>query len=129
MDNEHFKFIDKALVKVSTINELCKALLIKFEEIEKELQYYKNKYEVVCSKKYKDEELSRLKKELEKQKLLIKNGFAITDSEKEAIEKWKNTHACSKSYKTLTYHFTPFEVGVYGKVTCYCGSSFEFSKL
>lgn len=94
-------------------------------ELRKEIEHLK-------SETYKDEELSRLKKELKETREELRNGFGITSEEDEAIRAWINEHERNHpgghgvSGGKYQYIFVPTGIGVFGKVKCTCGAEFKF---
>lgn len=92
----------------------------------------------------KDEEIQKMKAELDKMRSDYYRGFPISEAEQNAIEKWKKKHdlqahgldtlrkrvkaggCCGGRY---TYHFLPTSIGVSGTVKCHCGAEFEFQEM
>lgn len=85
----------------------------------------------------KDEEIVKLKKQLEEKREKAKNTFVFTvDADRvEKIRKWKAQHEKEKhngsSYAgaiggRYTYEFTPTSIGEFGRIRCSCGDHFDF---
>lgn len=91
----------------------------------------------------KDEEIQKMKLEVEKMRKNYWRGFPITEEENIAIRKWCDRHdekvhgwtdrmrmhaegCCGGRYK---YIFLPTSIGISGKIVCHCGSEFEFKKI
>lgn len=85
----------------------------------------------------KDEEIIKLKKQLEKKRERDKNTIVFTvDAERVAkIREWKDKHEKEKhkgnSYAgaiggRYTYEFTPTSIGEFGRIKCSCGDYFDF---
>lgn len=91
------------------------------------------------SEQYKDEELSKMKAELEALQKETDLGFPITQEEHDAIDAWKRQHEDAKhgGYPAYfgaigggyTYKFTPTSIGTCGTVECACGEVFDFRDL
>lgn len=93
---------------------------------------------------YKDDEISKMKSQLDKMQKNYYRGFPINENEEKEIENWKKEHAervhglktdddrmraggcIGGNYK---YEFIPTSIGVSGKVICSCGAEFEFQKI
>ena len=86
----------------------------------------------------KDEEIIKLKKQLEQKEERIKNSqtFVILPEEVEAIKKWqkqhtKEKHGGSESAGAIggrySFKFTPTSIGTFGTVICSCGEKFDFA--
>ena len=85
----------------------------------------------------KDEEIVKLKKQLEEKREQEKNTYVFTVSADrvEKIRKWKKQHEKEKhngnSYAgaiggRYTYEFTPTSIGEFGRIRCSCGDHFDF---
>ena len=89
------------------------------------------------SEHYKDEELARMKKELDEAKADLNRGFGITEEEAKAIRDWEFIHSKAVhdgSYGgaiggLYEYVFTPTSIGVIGVVRCHCGAEFCFEDI
>lgn len=92
----------------------------------------------------KDEELQKLRNELEKTKADSYRGFPISEDEKNKIDEWINNHLKEKhDLITLeqkiasqgaiggrfTYEFIPTSIGTIGTIKCTCGDKFVFREL
>ena len=93
---------------------------------------------------YKDDELSRLKSELETFKKNYYNGFPISEKEREKIKEWKDKHEEKVhnvgsledrlKYKgaiggVYSYYFVPTSVGIVGSIKCSWGAEFTFQNI
>lgn len=85
----------------------------------------------------KDEEIVKLKKQLEEKREQAKNTyvFTVNADRVEKIRKWKEQHEKEKhngsSYAgaiggRYTYEFTPTSIGEFGRIRCSCGDHFDF---
>lgn len=87
---------------------------------------------------YKDEELARMKKELEAERKAKANGFEIWEDEWKAIKAWQDEHELGFHKNTsgfprggaiggcYKYEFVPTSIGIFGTVKCNCGAKFDF---
>ena len=86
----------------------------------------------------KDEEIVKLKEQLQNKQEKIKNSqvFIIEPEEVELIRKWKTQHEAEEhggnSYAgavggRYTYEFVPTSIGTVGVVKCTCGKHFDFT--
>ena len=84
---------------------------------------------------YKDEELARIKTELED----VRQAFKITENERRKIKDWKMKHENEKhgGYPARSgaiggryeYVFIPTSIGTAGVIRCCCGEEFAFREL
>lgn len=85
----------------------------------------------------KDEEIVKLKKQLEEKRERDKNTFVFTvDADRVAkIREWKAQHEKEKHGGSgyagaiggrYTYEFTPTSIGEFGRIRCSCGDHFDF---
>ena len=80
------------------------------------------------SENYKDEELQKMKAQLEKIQEDYRRGFPITKEESDDINKWKKNHDATEHGNAdgyhgaigggYTYEFIPTSIGSFG--TCFC---------
>lgn len=92
----------------------------------------------------KDEELQKLRNELEETKEGLYRGFPIWKDEKDKIEEWIDKHLEEKHGLTtlnekamaggaiggmFTYEFIPTNIGTIGTIKCSCGDEFTFRDL
>ena len=78
--------------------------------------------EALKSENYRDEEIARLKAELENTK-----GFSLPKNDK-SLNEWLEAHKNEGARRPyFRYEFTPTEVGTHGKIVCCsCNGSFEW---
>ena len=75
---------------------------------------------------YKDEELTKMKEEVKKSRDALCRGFAISEEETDAINKWKKEHDEKyhphRNYGTCgggwTYMFESTGIGTFGSICC-----------
>ena len=93
---------------------------------------------------YKNEELSGMRRQLEKMQQEYYRGFPISEEEQKSIREWVDKHdkevhhartlgdklklggCCGGRY---SYHFVPTSIGTIGTVKCSCGAEFTFQDL
>ena len=90
---------------------------------------------------YKDEELQKMKFELEEIKKELYRGFPISNKEAEDIRNWQLQHEAEvHGAKTIEerlrqggaiggkyeYRFIPTSIGTFGEIVCSCGEKFVF---
>ena len=105
------------------------------ESIKETILWYKSvvntlreKVNYLESENYKDEELQKMKAQLEKIQEDYWNGFPITKKEYDDINEWKKNHDATEHGNKDSYHgaigggyiyeFVPTSIGSFG--TCYC---------
>lgn len=126
------------------VEEMFSEILNNYEEKEETIKYLREENKRIKDEKYKDSELTSMKRELEGVKGDLYRGFPISIKEKKTIEEWRLKHeAEAHGRKTLeqrlsahgaiggsyTYVFTPTSIGVVGEVKCSCGETFTFQDL
>ena len=106
-----------------------------FESIKESILWYKSmadrlreKVNYLESENYKDEELQKMKVQLEKIQEDYRRGFPITKEESDNINKWKKNHDATEHGNVdgyhgaigggYTYEFIPTSIAFFG--TCYC---------
>lgn len=113
------------------LGRCIKHLKNRIEDLESELGK-------VTAEKYKDDELKRMKTELDSIKEERYYGFEITKEEHDKIESWKDDWFKRKKsgYKYMgaigggfTYKFIPTSIGVVGVVIAPDGEEFNFQEL
>lgn len=86
----------------------------------------------------KDEELQKLRLEIDKLERREYEAFTVSAEERAAIKAWHDKHISEKhrgnAYSgaiggSLTYKFTPTSIGDFAEVECYCGDTFVFREL
>ena len=106
-----------------------------FESIKESILWYKSmadrlreKVNYLESENYKDEELQKMKSQLEQIQEDYRRGFPITKEESDDINKWKKNHDATEHGNVdgyhgaigggYTYEFIPTSIGSFG--TCFC---------
>lgn len=93
---------------------------------------------------YKNEELSGMRRQLEKMQKDYYRGFPISEEEQKSIREWmdkhdEEVHNC-RTLKdklrrggcvggTYKYEFVPTSIGTVGTVKCSCGAEFTFQDI
>lgn len=131
-DHEYMASRDGRSVTVPTLDKLLLVIKDKVMRLQEEVEYWKNQYQTVSDEKFKDEELTRMKKELEEAKSRMHRGFDVTEDEWKAIHEWmEQFRDCD--YGTIgggfTYEFMPTGIGTVGTVKNISGKSFTFREL
>lgn len=129
----------------------CSDVAEAFQTIQREINLleYQNKRlseenSRLKNENYKDEELFKMKTQLEKMQQDYYRGFPISEEEQKSIREWMDKHdeevhhartlgdklklggCCGGRY---TYEFTPTSIGTIGTVKCSCGAKFTFQDM
>lgn len=91
------------------------------------------------TEQYKDQELAKMKSELDELRKEYDLGFPMTQEECDAITAWKTKHENEKhgGYPAYfgaiggnyTYKFVGTSIGICGSIECSCGECFNFREL
>ena len=86
------------------------------------------------SASYKNEELQKMKTELEEMRKDYNLGFPISEEEHKQIKSWMTEHKkCQSNSGAIgggyEYCFIPTSIGIIGTVKCTCGAEFTFREL
>lgn len=132
------------LIKVYDLEECLAAIRIRNEKNEKRIEHLQKENKELKNECYKDDELQRMRRRLDKMEKDYYRGFPISETEQAAIETWKINHdkkvhgyitdemrqkaegCCGGRY---TYKFVSTSIGVSGRIICSCGAEFEFQKI
>lgn len=126
----YWKTVEGGMVEVKPIDEICKILKIKFDDLITSESHWREKFLQSQSSTYKDDEIEKLTKEIEHLKERLKYGFGVSREENNAILDWYNKHKKHCGDCSLVYHFTPTPLGVCGEAVCTkCGEKFTFQDL
>jgi hypothetical protein len=126
----YWKTVEGSMVEVKPIDEICKILKIKFDDLITSESHWREKFLQSQSSTYKDDEIEKLTKEIENLKERLKYGFGVSAEENNAILEWYNKHKKHCENCSLVYHFTPTPLGVCGEAVCTkCGEKFTFQDL
>lgn len=131
------------ITHVYELEDCLKAIRVRNKDNEDLIQSLEAKVKRLESEHYKDEEIQKMKSEIEQMRKEMRAGFPITGNQQEAIKEWKRMHeetvhgltdnnkrmkAQGVSGGRYTYLFTPTSIGTFGSVRCVCGKEFVFSE-
>lgn len=119
MDTRYSAHRDGEFITVPPIEELCLILKDKFLRQEETIKRLMEENKRLKSDAYKDEELSKMRSELDKIRKEYYNGFPISDEEKKKIDEWKKSRMFKQFSKIggFTYKFSPTPIGTSGIIT------------
>ena len=138
MDTEYSAYRDGELIQVPTMEKLCQALTVKFQNEEKRIAILEEENKKLKEGVWAKEEFIKLKKYYEIKEKDWARGFDISEAEADLIRSWKERHikmdhnghyVKSAMGGQFSYIFTPTSIGVIGEITCTCGASCEFRSL
>ena len=125
LDTIREKDIDKAIKTIKDEIDRNKRMVSDLREENTKLK----------SAAYQDEELQKMKTELEEMRKDYNRGFPISEKEHKHIELWMTEHnKCSGDNSGAIgggyeYCFIPTSIGIIGTVKCTCGAEFTFREL
>lgn len=91
------------------------------------IKYLEEENKKLKDEHYKDDELERLKKEIDRLHADCVRGFPITEGEKKKINAIKEKHKKTCPYCNFKYIFESFAIVEFGYVKCtVCGDEFKF---
>lgn len=114
------------------------------ERLKQENQRLREENSKLRDEAYKDNELIKMKTELDSFKREYYRGFPISKEERQQIAEWKEKHEAEahNCYSlgdrlrrsgtiggSYTYEFIPTSIGTVGKIKCSCGAEFTFCEL
>lgn len=126
------------------IDEAFSIIQQNIERLKQENQMLRKENNELHDEAYKDNELIKMKKELDSFKREYYRGFPISKEEQKQIEEWKEKHEVEvHNCHTLddrlrrsgtiggsyTYEFIPTSIGTVGTIKCNCGAKFTFCEL
>ena len=129
----------------------CSSVAEAFQTIQREINLLEYQNERLSeensrlkNENYKDEELSKMKTQLEKMQKDYYRGFPISQEEQKNIREWMDKHdeevhhchTITDKIKrggciggTYKYEFIPTSIGTVGTVKCSCGAAFTFQDM
>ena len=137
-------YYDGEYIDVADLEECLKSIRCRNEDNERRIEYLKEENRKLREEYDKDEEIQRMKLELDKMSEDYYRGFPIAETEQDSIKKWKKKHdedvhglmtnkmrlkaegCCGGRY---IYKFIPTSIGISGKIVCNCGAEFEFKEI
>lgn len=126
------------------LEECLRAIKVRNQNNEDRIKRLEEENKILKEEYSKDEDIQKMKQQLNRMKEDYRRGFPISGQEEKNIEKWKKKHdkevhgyitdkmrlkaegCCGGRY---SYHFIPTSIGVSGVVKCNCGAEFEFSEI
>lgn len=142
--SEYTTYFNGEYTNVYDLDDCLRAIKCRNQDNEDTIEYLRKENKRLKEENYKDDELQKMKTQLEKMKADYWRGFPITEDEKKAIEEWKKKHeeevhglttdkmrlrAQGISGGRYSYHFVPTTIGTSGVIRCSCGAEFEFREI
>ena len=130
--------------QVYELEKCLRAIRVRNSDNERHIKYLEEENKKLKENNYKDEELSKMKQQLDEMQKDYWRGFPISKDEENAIEEWKKKHdedvhglttnnlrmkAEGVSGGRYSYHFVPTALGTSGVIKCSCGAKFEFQEI
>ena len=130
--------------QVYELEKCLRAIRVRNSDNERHIKYLEEENKKLKENNYKDEELSKMKQQLDEMQKDYWRGFPISKDEENAIEEWKKKHdedvhglttnnlrmkAEGVSSGRYSYHFVPTALGTSGVIKCSCGAKFEFQEI
>lgn len=119
---------EKALLRGKDIKDSLKELESQIDMLQDDKEYYRRLYVEVRDEKFKDEELKRLKEELEFYK---RNSLVtLSDTQKKRADEFIHEHykKCDTGHRSFVYTVTPTNVITVVELRCpVCGEIIDVS--
>lgn len=144
-DIEYYTGYEGKHTRVYKTEDAVRAILCRDRDNLNKIELLEEENKKLKDEVWKDEELQKMKTELEELRADYHRGFPITEAEQEAIRAWcdkhdEEVHGLNTDHKKLkaggsiggrySYHFVPTSIGTSGVVRCgKCGAEFEFCEL
>jgi hypothetical protein len=119
---------EKALLRGKDIKDSLKELESQIDMLQDDKEYYRRLYVEVRDEKFKDEEMKRLREELEFYKR--NNLVTLSDAQKKRADEFIHEHykKCDTGYKNFVYTVTPTNVITIVELRCpVCGEIIDVS--
>ena len=119
---------EKALLRGKDIKDSLKELESQIDMLQDDKEYYRRLYVEARDKKFKDEEMKRLKEELDFYKR--NNLVTLSDKQKKRADEFIHEHykKCDTGYKNFVYTVTPTNVITIVELRCpVCGEIIDVS--
>lgn len=142
MQHRYSTYYNGVYTDVLPVEDCVRAILCRNEDNENIIKRLEEENKKLKDDVWKDEELQKMKIELERMRSDYHRGFPITEDEQERINAWKKKHEEEvhgvrndvPSYKrgtggSYSYHFYPTSIGTSGVIRCSCGAEFEFQEI
>lgn len=144
-DTRYSAYYDGVWTDVIKTEDAVRAILCRHKHDLDTLERLEEENKKLKTEAWKDEELLKMKNQLDDVMAEYRRGFPISEEEEKRIQEWRNAHdkeahGLDTPHKQLlaggtiggrySYHFIPTLIGVSGTVRCNkCGAEFEFCKL
>ena len=114
--------------RIERLDDAIKSIQVRFADLAKEVEELRDENKNLKDEHYKDDELRRMKQDLDNARADLVRGFPIFPHEAEIIDKFVFAHSTDPKHpiKNLSFYYTfkPTEIGVFGEITCaYCGET------
>ena len=108
--------------RVGGLDESLTSIRLRFNYLAEELEKLREENRLLKKEHYKDDELRRMKQELDEARTGLCRGFSISPQEAEIIDKFVTAHYRAHRSRTTSFYYTfkPTEIGVFGEITCEC---------
>lgn len=119
---------EKALLRGKDIKDSLKELESQIDMLQDDKEYYRRLYVEARDEKFKDEEMKRLKEELDFYKR--NNLVTLSDKQKKRADEFIHEHykKCDTGYKNFVYTVTPTNVITVVELRCpVCGEIIDVS--
>lgn len=119
---------EKAFLRGKDIKDSLKELESQIDMLQDDKEYYRRLYVEVRDEKFKDEELKRLKEELDFYKR--NNLVTLSDAQKERAKEFQREHyeKCDTGHRSFVYTVTPTNVITIVELRCpKCGEIIDVS--
>ena len=122
---------------LNEFKKYCESAAQEMEFILKANESLREENKRLKEERYEDNELARMKNELEEAYASLRRGFPISEFEKQRLEAWTKQHTLThipnpskhKYGVSYLYEFRPTEIGTFGTVKCgICGAEYDFQK-
>lgn len=119
---------EKAFLRGKDIKDTLKELESQIDMLQDDKEYYRRLYVEVRDEKFKDEELKKVKEELEFYK---RNSLVVlSDAQRERAEEFQHEHykKCETGHRSFVYTVTPTNVITIVELRCpKCGEIIDVS--
>ena len=127
------------LTAPGNFQECLAGLSFNYERALEQQDYFRRELERIRNDKWRDEELQRLRQEIETLQENQQHQFYITTNEQTLINAWIIKH-CQEQHRgnckggvsggMFSYIFTPTAIGTIGTIKCtVCGEEYTFSDI
>ena len=129
---------------MKSIGECLNFIANEVDTKDRTIRYLREENKKLKSKAYKDNELKKMKEELDTMRDAYHHSFPVSEEEWTSIGTWMRKHeeevhgikteeqrlaAQGCSGGRYSYIFTPTGLGISGVIRCICGAEFEFQEI